>query len=48
MTYQSEYELEEQLIRQLELQGYSKIKINNEDDLKVILEIYYLNIIRKS
>ena len=34
MTYQSEYELEEQLIRQLELQGYSKIKINNEDDLK--------------
>lgn len=34
MTYQSEYELEELLIKQLETQGYTKVSINNEDDLK--------------
>ncbi|WP_195955819.1 type I restriction endonuclease subunit R [Clostridium saudiense] len=34
MTYQSEYELEEQLILQLVNQGYEKIKIDDEDTLK--------------
>lgn len=34
MTYQSEYELEELLIKQLETQGYTKVSINNEEDLK--------------
>lgn len=34
MTYQSEHELEELLIKQLEAQGYSKISIKDEDDLK--------------
>lgn len=35
MTYQSEYELEKLLIKQLETQGYTKVSINNEEDLKV-------------
>ncbi len=34
MTYQSEYELEEQLIEQLVKQGYEKVKIDDEDMLK--------------
>ncbi|WP_196048584.1 type I restriction endonuclease subunit R [Clostridium saudiense] len=34
MTYQSEYELEMQLIKQLEAQGYTKISIGDEDVLK--------------
>lgn len=34
MTYQSEYELEEQMIKQLKLQGYSKISIKDEENLK--------------
>lgn len=34
MTYQSEYELEELLIKQLETQGYTKVSIKNEEDLK--------------
>lgn len=34
MTYQSEYELEEQLIKQLENQGYKKISIVDEEGLK--------------
>lgn len=34
MTYQSEKELEELLIKQLEKQGYNKVSINNEDELK--------------
>lgn len=34
MTYQSEYELEMQLIKQLETQGYIKISIDDEDELK--------------
>lgn len=34
MTYQSEYELEKLLIKQLETQGYTKVSINNEEDLK--------------
>ena len=34
MSYQSEKELEEELIQQLIKQGYSRIRINNEDDLK--------------
>lgn len=34
MTYQSEHELEEQLIKQLINQGYSKVSIKDEDDLK--------------
>lgn len=34
MTYQSEYELEELLIQQLEGQGYSKVSITDEDGLK--------------
>ncbi|MBC5626607.1 type I restriction endonuclease subunit R [Clostridium sp. NSJ-49] len=34
MTYQSEYELEEQLILQLVKQGYEKVKIDDEDTLK--------------
>ncbi|MGL4740190.1 MAG: type I restriction endonuclease subunit R [Sarcina sp.] len=35
MTYQSEQELEELLIVQLQKQGYSRVNILNEDDLKV-------------
>ena len=34
MTYQSEYELEMQLIKQLETQGYIKVPIDDEDALK--------------
>ena len=34
MTYQSEYKLEELLIQQLETQGYSKVSIKDENDLK--------------
>lgn len=34
MTYQSEYELEIQLIKQLEAQGYTKVSIGDEDALK--------------
>ena len=34
MTYQSEYELEMQLIKQLETQGYIKVSIDDEDELK--------------
>ena len=34
MTYQSEYELEMQLIKQLETQGYIKVSIDDEDALK--------------
>lgn len=34
MTYQSEYELEMQLIKQLETQGYTKVSIDDEDALK--------------
>ncbi len=34
MTYQSEYELEMQLIKQLEAQGYIKVPIDDEDALK--------------
>ena len=34
MSYQSEKKLEEELIQQLIKQGYSRIRINNEDDLK--------------
>lgn len=34
MTYQSEYELEEQLILQLVNQGYEKIKIDTRLNLK--------------
>ncbi|MGL4655335.1 MAG: type I restriction endonuclease [Sarcina sp.] len=35
MTYQTEQELEELLIVQLQKQGYSKVTIPNEDSLKV-------------
>lgn len=34
MSYQSEKELEESLIKQLINIGYTRVKINNEDDLK--------------
>ena len=34
MTYQSEHELEMQLIKQLETQGYIKVSIDDEDALK--------------
>lgn len=34
MTYQSEYELEMQLIKQLEAQGYTKVSIGDEEALK--------------
>lgn len=34
MTYQNEYELEMQLIKQLETQGYIKVSIDDEDALK--------------
>ena len=34
MTYQSEHELEIQLIKQLEAQGYTKVSIGDEDALK--------------
>jgi type I restriction enzyme R subunit len=37
MGYQSEAELEKLLIEQLEKQGYSKVKIYNEDDLRANL-----------
>ena len=34
MTYQSEHELEELLIRQLVAQGYDRVGIRDEEDLK--------------
>lgn len=34
MSYQSEKELEDSLIKQLTSIGYTRVKINNEDDLK--------------
>ncbi|WP_217077681.1 type I restriction endonuclease subunit R [Clostridium baratii] len=34
MTYQSEKELEDLLIKQLEKQGYNRVSINNEEELK--------------
>lgn len=34
MSYQSEAQLEENLIKQLEAQGFNKVKINNEEELK--------------
>ena len=34
MTYQSEKELEDLLIKQLEKQGYNRVSINNEEDAK--------------
>ena len=34
MSYQSEAELESNLVKQLESQGFSKVKINNEEELK--------------
>ncbi|GAA0738661.1 hypothetical protein GCM10008906_16340 [Clostridium oceanicum] len=33
MSYQSEAELEKQLVKQLESQGYSKVKIRTEEEL---------------
>lgn len=34
MSYQSEAELESNLVKQLESQGFNKVKINNEEELK--------------
>ena len=34
MTYQSEHELEELLIKQLVTQGYDRVSIKEEDSLK--------------
>ena len=48
MTYQSEYELEIQLIKQLEAQGYTKVSIGDEDALKATSEKCYLNITKKN
>ena len=36
MTYQSEHELEELLIRQLVAQGYDRVGIRDEEDLKAL------------
>ena len=35
MSYQSEAQLEDNLIKQLVNQGFNKVKIANEEDLKV-------------
>ena len=48
MTYQSEHELEELLIKQLATQGYDRVSIKDEDSLKAILEISFLNLIKKN
>lgn len=34
MGYQSEAELESNLVKQLESQGFNKIRINDEEELK--------------
>ena len=34
MTYQSEKELEDLLIKQLEKQGYNRVTISDEEELK--------------